>query len=174
MRVVGGQARGRRLVAPKGDLTRPTSDFVREAVFNSLQSFVEWDGLVVADLFAGSGALGIEALSRGASSCVFVDSERRAADAIRANLATTGFGDRAEVVLRDVVTWVRTAPTIDVVFADPPYAFDDWPTLGTVDAALFVAESDRDVVLGDRWGILRSKRYGGTVVTLFEPRSEPL
>ena len=174
MRVVGGRARGRRLVAPKGDVTRPTSDFVREAIFNSLQSLVEWDGLAVADLFAGSGALGIEALSRGAASCVFVDSDRRAADAIRTNLATTGFDDRGKVVVRDVASWLRNAPAIDVVLADPPYTFDDWSTVGTVTAALVVAESDRDVDLGGEWGILRSKRYGGTVVTLFEPRSETL
>ena len=161
-------------MAPKGETTRPTSDFVREAIFNTLQSLVEWDGLAVADLFAGTGALGIEALSRGAGSCVFVDDDRKAADAIRANLSATGLSDRGRVIVRDVVTWARSAPELDVVFADPPYAFDGWSALGSLRAQLFVAESDRDVELGGRWGILRSKRYGGTVVSLFEPRSEPL
>ena len=174
MRVVGGQARGRRLVAPKGETTRPTSDFVREAIFNTLQSLVEWDGLAVADLFAGTGALGLEALSRGAASCVFIDDDRRAADAVRANLSSTGLSDRGQVIVRDVAAWARSAPALDVVFADPPYAFDEWDALGALQARLFVAESDREIELGAPWRILRSKRYGGTVVTLFEPRSEPL
>jgi 16S rRNA (guanine966-N2)-methyltransferase len=73
-----------------------------------------------------------------------------------------------------VVAWARSAPAVDVLFADPPYAFDGWVALGTLRARLFVAESDREVDLGGQWRILRSKRYGGTVVTLFEPRSEPL
>lgn len=169
--MVGGTARGRRLVAPKGDVTRPTSDFVREAIFNTLQPLVEWDGLDVADLFAGTGALGIEALSRGAATCVFVENDRRAGDAIRANLASTGLAG-GDLVVRDVVATIRTLRAVDVVFADPPYAFDDWAAVGAVRAALVVAESDREVDLGGRWVILRSKRYGSTVVTLFEPRSE--
>ncbi|HVM08184.1 MAG TPA: RsmD family RNA methyltransferase [Acidimicrobiales bacterium] len=170
MRVVGGSARGRRLIAPKGDATRPTSDFVREAIFNTLQSIVEWEGLDAADLFAGTGALGIEALSRGAASCLFVDSDRRAADAVRTNLASTGLADRGSVIVRDVASWVASAPALHVVFADPPYAFDDWGAIGSVRAQLVVAESDREVALGPRWMILKSKRYGSTVVTLFEPQ----
>ena len=105
---------------------------------------------------------------------VFVDDDRKAADAIRTNLSTTGLSDQGRVIVHDVVTWARSAPELDVVFADPPYAFDEWSALGSLRAQLFVAESDREVELGGRWGILRSKRYGGTVVSLFEPRSEPL
>lgn len=175
-------------MAPVGDGTRPTSDFVREAIFNVLQSLVDWDGLAVADLFAGSGALGIEALSRGASSCVFVDRDRRADACIRRNVqaveavVTTGPGAGpsasgadavpvVEVVGADVVAWVaRQARSFDVVFADPPYAFDDWASLAAVDARLLVAESDRTVDLGGAWRVLRNKVYGGTVVTLFEPQ----
>ena len=127
MRVVAGTAKGRRLQAPKGANTRPTSDRVREAIFNALGSLDAVEGATVADLFAGSGAIGIEALSRGAVAATFVDVDHRAYDAIKANLATTGF--EGTLVLRDVESWVRSAPSFDVVFADPPYLFDGWPHL---------------------------------------------
>jgi 16S rRNA (guanine966-N2)-methyltransferase len=174
VRVIAGAAKGRRLVTPKGVTTRPTSDAVREAVFNVLASLGDLTGASVADLFAGSGALGIEALSRGAASCVFVESDRAALDAIRANLRTTGLGG-GEVVRSDALRWVAAnRRALDVVFADPPYAFDAWDALGSaLDAELVVAESDRDVDLGDRWRVLRSKRYGSTVVTLVTPWSRP-
>jgi 16S rRNA (guanine966-N2)-methyltransferase len=171
VRVVAGIARGRRLVAPKGDTTRPTSDFVREAIFNSLGSIAGLDGATVLDLFAGTGALGIEALSRGADHATFVESDRHALAALRANLATTGFDGRATVVTTDVV---RTAPlpAVDVAFADPPYAFAAWDSLLTrLDAALVVVESDREIEPPEGLRVLRSKRYGTTVVTLISPRS---
>ncbi len=172
MRVVAGIARGRRLVAPKGDLTRPTSDFVREAIFNSLGAFVDLEGATVADLFAGTGALGIEALSRGAASATFVESDRRALDAIRANLTATGFTDRASVRSGDVNR--LELPAVDVAFLDPPYAFTGWPTLlERLDTGLAVLESDREIEVGDAWRVLRSKKYGTTVVTLTSPRSSP-
>src|SRR4051794_25945467 len=98
MRVIAGQYRGRRLTAPRGETTRPTSDRVREALFSILGDV---RGLRVLDLFAGSGALGIEALSRGAAEAVFVDSSKRAADAIRANLSAVG-DPPATVRARDV------------------------------------------------------------------------
>jgi 16S rRNA (guanine966-N2)-methyltransferase len=168
MRVVAGSAKGRRLVAPKGDATRPTSDFVREAIFNSLQALVDWPEATVVDLFAGTGALGIEALSRGAAACTFVDRDPRAIDAIRRNLATTGLTG-ATVVTADVAAWLaRARQGFTVVFADPPYSFDEWSIVGRADAELIVAESDRDIEIGAGWAILRSRRYGGTVVTLFE------
>ena len=173
MRVVAGIARGRRLVAPKGDTTRPTSDFVREAIFNSLGSTTDLDGASVLDLFAGTGALGIEALSRGADHATFVESGRHALVALRANLASTGFDARATVVSTDV-TRTHLLPAVDVAFADPPYAFAAWDTLLTrLDAALVVVESDREIEPPDGLRVLRSKRYGTTVVTLISPRSSP-
>ena len=165
MRVVAGRAKGRRLQAPKGANTRPTSDRVREAIFNALGSLDAVEGATVADLFAGSGAIGIEALSRGAVAATFVDVDHRASDAIKANLATTGF--EGTLVLRDVESWVRSAPSFDVVFADPPYLFDGWPHLFEhVRAGLVVAESDRAIDPGPGWEVVRSKRYGSTVVTV--------
>ena len=171
MRVVAGIARGRKLLAPKGDATRPTSDFVREAIFNSLQTHVELDGATVLDLFAGTGALAIEALSRGAAHATFVEHAPPALAAIRANLAATGFADRATVHAADATK--ATLPTgVDLAFADPPYAFTGWHDLLTrVDAGILVIESDRDIDLARPWRVLRAKRYGTTVVHLATTRS---
>ena len=130
-------------------------------------------GTRVLDLFAGSGALGIEALSRGAAHVTFVESDARAIEAIRDNLATLGFSEAADVVQGEVVTWCRGQADqlhFDVAFADPPYAFEGWSALAdVVDADLLVAESDRAVELGDGWGLLTERRYGGTVVVLASP-----
>ena len=177
VRVIAGSARGRRLVTPKGSATRPTSDFVREAVFNVLAPIADLTDASVADLYAGSGALGVEALSRGATSCVFVDSDRHAIDAIRANLATTGLPG-GKVVQSDVLRWVTAhgADGFDVVFADPPYACDNeaWRTMANrLDTDLLVAESDRELDLGEGWRVLKAKRYGSTVVTLVTPWRRP-
>src|SRR5258706_7562012 len=95
MRVVSGTAKGRKLVAPAGRSTRPTSDRVREAIFSMLASLDALEGAIVVDLFAGSGALGIEALSRGAAHATFYELDREAVAAIETNLATTGTGERA-------------------------------------------------------------------------------
>ena len=107
MRVVAGAARGRKLTAPPGAVTRPTPDRVREAVFNSLHSLGVLPGCRVLDLYAGTGAMGIEALSRGAASAVFVERDPGALAALRANLAATGLEDRAAVVAADVDDCLR-------------------------------------------------------------------
>jgi 16S rRNA (guanine966-N2)-methyltransferase len=166
MRVVAGQARGRRLTAPRGHDTRPTSDRAREAIFNALRSIDAVAGARVADLFAGSGALGIEALSRGAASCVFVERDPAAATVIEQNLAQTGLVG-GTVVRADVMRWIAgRSGSYDLVLADPPYAFDDWASLlEALDAPVVVVESDREIDPGPGWLITRSKRYGGTVVT---------
>ena len=165
MRVVGGSARGRQLRSPKGDDIRPTSDRVREAVFNMLDTLGGVDELTVVDLFAGTGALGIEALSRGAARATFVERDRHAAALVQANLDHLGLAPAATVVRADAVRWVETAPPVDIAFADPPYAFDGWPgLLDTLRADLLVVESDRELDLGERWELLKCKRYGSTVV----------
>ena len=169
MRVVAGIARGRKLVAPKGDATRPTSDFVREAIFNSLQAHVDLDGATVLDLFAGTGALGIEALSRGAAHATFVERSRPALTALRANLDATGFATAAPTIATVLAADAMTAPlpSVDVAFADPPYAFSGWDDLLTrVDATLVVIESDREIEPPAGWRVLKTKRYGTTVVVL--------
>ena len=119
MRVIAGRYRGRRLQAPSGTDVRPTSDRVREALFSILGDI---EGLRVLDLFAGSGALGIEALSRGAASAVLVENDREALEAIRRNLEPLGDAG-ARVVRAEAVAWLRAGGgPYDLVFLDPPYS----------------------------------------------------
>lgn len=121
MRVIAGQWRGRPLTAPPGDATRPTSDRTREALFSMLASRLgSFEGLRVADLFAGSGALGIEALSRGAAHCIFVDQNRAAIAAIRANVERLGIS--ADVRAQSVSALGPLASPCDLLLFDPPYA----------------------------------------------------
>ena len=138
-------------------------------------------GADVADLFAGSGALGIEALSRGAGSATFVEADRRAAEVIRGNLVGTGLdGPRVRIVVADVLGWAATPDSgpgpFDLVLADPPYAFGGWPDLlGCLRAGrlastgLLAIESGAEIDLGTGWEVLRLKHYGSTVVVLARP-----
>lgn len=184
MRVVAGTARGRPLVTPAGRSVRPTTDRVREAVLNSLGSLDVVAGAVVLDLFAGSGALGIEALSRGASHATFVDLDAAALEAVRANLARCDLGGRATVERADAFAHLArsgadaSADDPTLVFCDPPYDFDRWDELlGAVAAvapgAVLVAESDREVDPTDHGEVLRSRRHGGTVVTTIRTAGVP-
>ena len=169
MRVISGEFGGRKLVAPAGTTTRPTTDKVRQAVFNSLGSMGVIDGAVVADLYAGSGALGIEALSRGAERCVFVERDRAALQALRENLADLDLADRATVHATDVMAWVPAMRGVDIAFIDPPYAFDAWGTLlPLVDVGTVVAEADDPVEAPEGWSVMRAKRYGRTWVSILE------
>jgi 16S rRNA (guanine966-N2)-methyltransferase len=120
MRIIAGQWRGRQLVAPPGDATRPTADRTREALFSMLASRVgSFEGLRVADLFAGTGALGLEALSRGAAHCTFVEQDRAALDALRANVAK--LGATADVRAQSVAALGPVAAPYDLLLFDPPY-----------------------------------------------------
>ncbi|MCC2979289.1 16S rRNA (guanine(966)-N(2))-methyltransferase RsmD [Sphingomonas sp. IC4-52] len=122
MRIIAGQWRGRRLVSPKGDTTRPTADRTREALFSMLVSRLgSFEGLSVADLFAGSGALGLEALSRGAASCLFVEQDRDALDALRANIATFA-APSTEVRAGSVLALGPARAPMDLIMMDPPYS----------------------------------------------------
>ncbi|MCZ8136385.1 MAG: 16S rRNA (guanine(966)-N(2))-methyltransferase RsmD [Porphyrobacter sp.] len=122
MRIIAGQWRGRKLVAPKGDATRPTADRTRETLFSMLLSRLgDFDGLQVADLFAGSGALGLEALSRGAASCLFVEQDRAALDAIKANIAALGARENARIEPGSVMALRAASQPLDLILADPPY-----------------------------------------------------
>lgn len=122
MRIISGEWRGRKLVAPKGDATRPTADRTRETLFSMLVSRLgDFEGLQVADLFAGSGALGLEALSRGAATCLFVEQDRPALDAIRANITALGARDKARVEAGSATQLRAATQPLDLIFADPPY-----------------------------------------------------
>jgi 16S rRNA (guanine966-N2)-methyltransferase len=177
MRVIAGTHGGRELFAPKGRATRPTSDRVREAVFSILGDI---GGLRVLDLYAGSGALGIEALSRGAAQATMVDSAAQAVATIRRNLEALGID--AEVARRPVERFLqsalRDARQYDLVFLDPPYRHAS--TLGrelssaltpilAADARV-VAESDRRSPLGLELVLLDQRRYGDTLIAIHAAR----
>jgi len=177
MRVVAGRFGGRSLVAPPGRGTRPTSDRVREALFSILVSV---EGLRAMDLYAGSGALGIEALSRGASEAVFVDSAAGAVAAIRRNLDAIGI--EAEVRRQDALAYLKGASRdgrqYDLVFLDPPYrqasalGSELSTALGPVlaPAARVVAESDRRAPLELDLALLDERRYGDTLIRIHGTR----
>jgi 16S rRNA (guanine966-N2)-methyltransferase len=178
MRIVGGSLGGRVLKAPAGRDTRPTSEKVREALFNILGS-VEGDHIL--DLFAGSGALGIEALSRGAAHVTFVDGGKPALTAVRANLAALGLTDRSHVIAGDAVaSAARLVPGTPwrVVFVDPPYASElatkavlALPRTHLAPNAVIVIEHDRRNAPPEALGsLLRTdqRRYGDTMISFFE------
>jgi 16S rRNA (guanine966-N2)-methyltransferase len=171
MRVVAGQARGRRLQAPPsraGHEVRPTTDRVRESMFNALHSLDAIDGATVLDLFAGSGALGIEAWSRGAAHVTFVEQDRRTAGVLAANVASVGMGAAADIVGRAAEPYLaHDAGEFDLALLDPPYAYDAWPALfAALRARTIVVETDRDLVVPAPWGVVRSKWYGSTLVLI--------
>ena len=170
----GGEARGRRLKAPKN--IRPTQGIVKQAIFNMVGPDV--DGATVLDLFAGSGAIGIEALSRGANAVWFVDQQPRGLAILRANLDALGFKQKAHVVRGDVVRWLQASADVvksaDFVILDPPY--DDVVldrALEVLDRevtdATVLAEHSRRQQLPvlERLKVNRQRRYGDTVVTVF-------
>jgi len=172
LRVVAGAFKGRRLAAPRGARTRPTADRVREALFSML-AYVE--GARVLDLYAGSGALGIEALSRGAASAVFVDDDARAVAAIERNLEPLGAD--ATVVQADVERFLdRAAGAFDLVFCDPPYACaarlaaplaERLPVLTSEDARI-VTESDKRNPLVLPFPLRVERTYGDTRIAIHE------
>jgi 16S rRNA (guanine966-N2)-methyltransferase len=179
MRVVGGEYRGRKLVAPEGAATRPTAERVREALFDILGSGVE--GAAFGDLFAGTGAVGIEALSRGASHCVFVESYAKALRCLERNLDLVGAGGRSRILsvvaARALAILEEEGSALDVLFCDPPYADPRWPEL-------LAGLGGRSVLAHDGWlvvehaiktppacpaglAVRRSYKYGDTGLTVF-------
>lgn len=181
LRVVAGTAGGLRISTPDGTDTRPTSDRVREATFNALESLGVVDGARVLDAYAGSGALGIEALSRGAEHVTFVDTDGEARQVIEANLLVTNLADRATIQGGDALRLVASSASKswDLILLDPPYVDDRWvQTLDAAAAALaadgvVVIESDREVLVPPTLGVIRSRRYGSTVVTFASPIGDP-
>jgi len=174
MRVVAGSLRGRPIVAPEGEGTRPTTDRAREATFNSLVSLGAVEDAKVVDLFAGSGAMGIEALSRGAASCAFLERDRKALDSIRHNIKALQLTDNTTVLSGDVMTNVVALRNVDLVLADPPYDFDRWADLLTVlnlviaPSGVVVCESGREIQPPEGWEAIRSKRYGRAWVAFLQ------
>ena len=167
---MAGELRGRRIEAPAGKGTRPTTDKAREATFNALGSMGVVVDAHVVDAYAGSGALGIEALSRGARHCTFIEQDRGALEVLRRNLAALGLESHATVRRGDALTMVGQVVDATLVLADPPYVFADWGVLlGRVSADLVVVESDRPLDEGlAGWEAVRVKRYGRAFVTFLK------
>jgi 16S rRNA (guanine966-N2)-methyltransferase len=173
-RIVAGTHGGRRLAVPAGGATRPTSDRAREGLFSSLQSLVDLDGVRVLDLYAGSGALGLEALSRGAAAAVLVEHDARALAALRGNVRALDLP--ATVVDADVTRYLLGPPSpYDVVLLDPPYDDDVDPVLAALDpwlapgAVVVVERRTRGQAPqppGD-WEQLRARRYGEATLWYF-------
>jgi 16S rRNA (guanine(966)-N(2))-methyltransferase RsmD len=172
VRVIAGSRKGHRIVAPRGTTTRPTSDFVREAAFNLIGPV---DGTSVIDLFAGSGALGIEALSRGAERAVFVDSDREACRTINANLDKLRLD--GTVLCQDAVRALAADRSeYELVLCDPPYDYAKLDELAphllrvlAGDGLLVYQTAVRDEPEVDGLRIRTSRRYGSSRLTLFEP-----
>ena len=184
MRIIGGALRGRKLAhVGKGDAAahlRPTSDRVRESLFNILQSGYgdRLDGARVLDVFAGTGALGLEALSRGAALVTFIEQGRPALKLLRENIRICGAGAETSIIPRDARKPGTAAQTFDFIFLDPPYgkalgeqALGALINLGWIeDGAIVVWEEGGSIILPPALGRLDERRYGDTVIGIFEVR----
>ncbi|NND72348.1 MAG: 16S rRNA (guanine(966)-N(2))-methyltransferase RsmD [Rhodothermales bacterium] len=174
MRVTGGRHRNRILVIPRGTDVRPTTDMSRQALFNRLASRTTIEGASVIDLFAGSGSLGIESLSRGAGSVTFVDSSRIACDAVEQNLTAVGEEDSVRVVQADVFSFLQQLPgTADIILADPPYALNNLidlinaSVIALSDGGYFVLEHDAALEFDEHPNFVVSGKYGRTKLSFF-------
>ncbi len=179
MRVIAGEMGGRRIKAPKGHRTRPTADRVREALFSAVAPWLR--GAQVLDLYAGSGAVGIEALSRGAAWAVFVESDARAVQVIRENLAALKVADHARLIrsdaLRAIAGLASAGNRFDLIFLDPPYRTPLEPVLARLEGAGLLAETGLVVVQHfsktalpqlKGWTHWKAKRYGETTLTFLK------
>jgi 16S rRNA (guanine966-N2)-methyltransferase len=181
LRIISGQWRGRRLIAPKGEATRPTADRTRETLFSMLTSRLgNFEGLAVGDFFAGSGALGFEALSRGAASCLFVEQEAEALKALRANAA--GLDTRPDIRAASVLTLGAAKAPLDLLMLDPPYgsgagavALERLLRLGWLTPGSWVS---LEIGVGETPGVrgfetAAERRVGKALLTLLRPLDQP-
>jgi 16S rRNA (guanine(966)-N(2))-methyltransferase RsmD len=179
MRVITGVYKGRTIRTVDDLSVRPATDRVRQAIFNMLETRIRLDGSAVLDLFAGSGSLGIEALSRGARQAVFVEGGKEAARILQENLTALGCEDSAELLAEDALEYLRTTgDRYDLIFADPPYVY---PATGEIPALIFergvlspggflLIEHSRDLQFasGALYSVGPVKRFGRTFVTFFQ------
>ena len=170
MRIIAGQAKGRRLTVPPKSAIRPTSDRVREAIFNALFSLGGVADQQVVDVFAGSGALGLEAISRGAAHACFIDRDPAAIKVVKRNIAALGFEAQSAVWHGDALKLLATQPNrFDIAFCDPPYAFANWEALlSKLNCRLLVAETNARLELNSSWKSHKCKRFGATFVNIAE------
>jgi len=183
MRIVAGEWRGRKLVAPQGDTTRPTADRTRETLFSMLASRLgSFEGLAVADLFAGSGALGLEALSRGAESCIFVEQDAPAIRALRQNIAALKAQGQSDVRASSVLALGPAKQPLDLILMDPPYgtgagavALEKLHRLGWIGEATWISiETARgEDVSVRRFTVESTRTVGKAQLTLLRPKDAP-
>ena len=184
MRIISGLSRGRKLATPKGQALRPTSDRVKESIFNILGERV--NGKIVLDLFAGTGNLGIEALSRGAKRALFVERGRQAIRLIRKNLSQFGMEEHSEIIPKDVNRAIgilkERGESFDLILMDPPYEKGlIQKTLSKLssyeiyheDSILVIEHDRRERLPGkiDGWNLIRQRRIGDTIVSFLVPQS---
>ena len=180
MRVITGTARGHKLLTPEGLDTRPTTDKVKEAVCSALQ--FDFPGAKVLDLFAGSGQMGIEALSRGASGAVFIDADPRALACIKQNVKACGFAERSSVLRSDAVSYLqRTTERFDIAFLDPPYRHDILPQILPLLAekmqknGIIVCEHEPECKLPQtilHFDLQKPKKYGKIIISVYRNTKE--
>ena len=185
MRIISGTSKGRKLATPRSQSLRPTSDRVKESIFNILR--VEMEGKVVLDLFAGTGNLGIEALSRGAKKAIFVEKGRQAIRLIQRNLTPLGLEERSEIVLKDANQAIgilkQRGESFDLILMDPPYEKGlIQKTLIKLSShpiyhkdSILVIEHNRREPLPDtaaRWNLIRQRRIGDTIISFLTPRED--
>jgi len=183
MRIISGTSRGRKLVTPRNRSLRPTSDRVKESIFNTLQD--KMAGKVVLDLFAGTGNLGIEALSRGAKKAIFVEKERQALRLIQRNLTQFGLEERSEILPRDVKRAIgilkQRRECFDLILMDPPYERGlirktlmelNSQQICHKDSILVIEHNRREPLphVMDGWNIIRQRRMGDTVISFLAPQ----
>ncbi|RJQ31070.1 MAG: 16S rRNA (guanine(966)-N(2))-methyltransferase RsmD [Actinobacteria bacterium] len=177
MRVIAGVAKGTKLKAPKGLTTRPTADRVKEAVFSMIKESLEFS--MVLDLFAGAGAIGIEALSRGSDKAVFVEKDKVACRYIEENLKKTSFTGKAEIVKTDVFSFLKSNQELkyNLIFADPPYRIEKNLLDKLVILALALLKNDGLLVIEHSRGqplnneianIIKTKKYAGTAISIIK------
>lgn len=181
MRIISGSRRGHKLIEFQGDSVRPTTDRVKESIFNLIQEYVPES--VCLDMFAGSGALSFEAISRGAARAVLVDKDKRSVDIIRKNVQSLGFEEQCEIRNDDCFIYAeRTGEKFDIIFLDPPYNrnFIE-PVLSAIvdkellsDGGIVVLESDDTDFSGEKEGllVLKQRKYGRTYITVYEKQEK--
>ncbi len=185
MRIISGTVKGRRLATPKRDILRPTSDRVKESMFNILGKQVE--GKLVLDLFAGTGNLGIEALSRGAKKVIFVEKSREAFKLIQKNLSACNMEGRSEILLKEVNQAIdrlkRRKEPFDLILMDPPYEKGliqrtleklTNEKIGHDDSILVIEHNRREPLpdISEAWDLIRQRRIGDTVISFLTPSSQ--
>lgn len=177
MRIIAGRFARRKLSSPKGHLTRPTMSQTRESLFHLVESRMSLEGADVLDLFAGTGAIGLEALSRGAASASFVESDGRVLKFARRNAEELGAADQCIFIRADAVAYLKRykGPAYDLIVADPPYdlsAMDRMPDIALphiASSGLFVLEHDKRIFFDEHPNLDTSRPYGRTYVSIFRP-----